>query len=124
MAVGGIESLQLAADYEESFKNHKAAQPDPDLEKKMTEEKEYEEGLDKQLVQEESLQKQEAEAVAKVEQDRVEKELTANVVKKEKLFNEAVGKYRTAKKYTEDMTMFARGLSNEHVLIQVREFPM
>ena len=75
-------------------------------------------------MQEESLQKQEAEAVAKVEQDRVEKELTANVVKKEKLFNEAVGKYRTAKKYAEDMTMFARGLSKEQVVIQVMEFPM
>ena len=46
--------------------------------------------LAKHFEQEEALQKQEAEAVAKFEKHRVKKELRANVVKKEKLIKEAV----------------------------------
>ena len=46
--------------------------------------------LAKHFEQEEALQKQEAEAVAKFEKHRVKKELIANVVKKEKLIKEAV----------------------------------
>ena len=78
--------------------------------------------LAKQLKDEELLQKQEAEAAARFEEDRIKKELRAKVVKKEKQYNEAVGRYRTAKKYAEDMTRFARGLSKEQVVSQVMEF--
>ena len=88
----------------------------------MTEERNVKEALAKQLEQEERLQKQESEVVAKAEEERVQKELRAKVVRKEKLFNDAVGKYRTAKKYAEDMTMFARGLSKEQIVSQVMEF--
>ena len=116
------ESLKLCADYEESYNSFKAAQPDPELEKKLAEEKNVKEVLDKQLEQEVALQKQESEAVAKAEQEKVTKELRENVLKKEKLFNAAIGKYRTAKKYAEDMTKFARGLSKEQVVSQVMEF--
>ena len=57
------ESLELCADYEESYKTYKAAQPDPDLAKK------------------EALQKQEAGAIAKAEEERIKKELRAEVLK-------------------------------------------
>ena len=56
----------------------------------LTEEKNLKEVLAKHFEQEEALQKQEAEAVAKFEKHRVKKELRANVVKKEKLIKEAV----------------------------------
>ena len=117
-----FESLDLCADYEERYKSFNAAQPHPDLETKMREEQNVKEVLAKQLQQEEVLQKQEAEAVANADQDRIKKELRANVMKKEKLFNEALGKYRTAKKHAEDMTAFARVLSKEQVVSQVMEF--
>ena len=116
------ESLQLYADYEDSYKTFQASKPDPDLEKKVAEEKSSKEALAKQLKQDEELQKQEIEAAAKAEEDRIKKELRAKVVKKEKQYNEAVGRYRTAKKYAEDMTRFARGLSKEQVFSQVMEF--
>ena len=51
------ESLQLVADYEESFQKYKAAQPDPDLAKKDAEEKASKAALAKQLKDEELLQK-------------------------------------------------------------------
>ena len=117
-----IESLQLIEDYEVSFKSYRAALPDPDLAKKEAEEKTSKEALAKQLKQEEELQKQEAEAAAKAHEDKVKKELGATLVKREKLYMEAVGMYRTAKKYAEDMTNFARGLSEEQVVSQVMEF--
>lgn len=116
------ESLQLVADYEESYHLLKASQPDPDLAKKEAEEKASKAALAKQLKDEELLQKQEADAAAKAEEDRIKKELRANIVKKEKQYIEAVGRYRTAKKYSEDMTRFARGLSKEQVVSQVMEF--
>ena len=117
-----FESLQLVADYEESFQIYKAAKPDPDLVKREAEEKYAKEALAKQLKDEENLQKQEAEAATKTEEERIKKELRANVVKKERQYSEAVGKYRTAKKYAEDMTIFARGLTKEQVVSQVMEF--
>ena len=46
--------------------------------------------LAKHFEQEEALQKQEAEAVAKFEKHRFKNELRANVVKNEKLIKEAV----------------------------------
>ena len=80
------ESLDLCADYEERYKSFNAAQPHPDLETKMREEQNVKEVLAKQVEHEETLQKQEAEAVAKVEQEGVTKELRANAVK-ENFFN-------------------------------------
>ena len=58
------ESLQVVADYENSFLVYKAAQPDPDLAKKEAEEKFAKEALAKQLKDEEVLQKQEVEAAS------------------------------------------------------------
>ena len=52
----------------------------------------------------------------------MKKELRAAVLKKEKLYLDAVGMYRTAKKYAEDMTLFSRGLTREQVVSQVMEF--
>ena len=98
------ESLDLCASYEESYKSFKAAQPDPEQEQKVTEEKKVKEALAKQLQQEEALQKQEAEAAAKAEEDRVKKEMRSQVVKSEQVFKESLGLYRTAKRYAEDMT--------------------
>ena len=72
------ESLQLVADYEKSFKLYEAAQPDSDLAKKEEEEKASKEALAKQLKNEEMIQKQEAEAAAKVDEDRIRKKLRAN----------------------------------------------
>ena len=69
------ESLELGASYEESYQSFKAAQPDPELEKKLADKQKMKEVLAKQLVQEELLQKQEAEAVAKAEEDKAKKEL-------------------------------------------------
>ena len=49
------------------------------------------------------LQRQEAEAPAKAEEDRIRKELRSKVVKKENVFKEAVGKYTSEEavgKYT------------------------
>ena len=77
------ESLQLLEDYEESFKNYKLALPDPNLARKEAEERSSKEALAKQLKQEEELQKQEVEAAAKAEGDRVKKELRAKVVESE-----------------------------------------
>ena len=54
-------SLQLVADYEESFQLYKAAKTDPELAKKEAEEKSTKEALVKQLKAEEALQKQEAD---------------------------------------------------------------
>ena len=54
-------SLQLVADYEESFQLYKVAKPDPELAKKEAEEKSTKEALVKQLKAEEALQKQEAD---------------------------------------------------------------
>ena len=65
---------------------------------------------------------EEADAAAKVEEDRINKELRPNMVKKEKQYNEAVGRYRNAEMYAEDMTRSARGLSKEQVVSQVIEF--
>ena len=44
------------------------------------------------------------------------------MLKRELDFKDALGKYRTAKKYAEDMTKFARELSKEQVVSQVMEF--
>ena len=74
------ESLKLCADYEESYDSFKAAQPDPEHEKNLAEEKNVKEVLAKQLEQEEALQKQEAEAAAKNEQDRLKQALRAQVL--------------------------------------------
>ena len=117
-----FKSLQLIEGYEESFKIYKAALPDPDLAKKEAEEKSSKEALAKLLKQEEELQKQETEAAAKTEQERVKKELRAQVVESELIFRESDGKYRTAKKCAEDMTRFARQLSKEEVVSQVMQF--
>ena len=76
------ESLDLCPSYEKSYKSFEAAKPDPEQEQKVTEVKNAKEALAKQLKQEEVLQKQEAEAAAKAEEDRVKKELRANVVKR------------------------------------------
>ena len=115
-----IESFQLIEDYEESFKSYKAAIPDPALATKEVEEKSNKETQARQLKDEEALQKAEATAIAK--EERISKELRANVAKKEREYNEAVGRYRTAKKYAEDMTVFARVLTKEQVVSQVIEF--
>ena len=58
----------MVADYEESYKLYKAAQPDPNLAKKEAEEKSSKEALAKQLRDEEIVQKQEAEAASKIEE--------------------------------------------------------
>ena len=63
------ESLQLYADYEESYKIFQAAKPDPDLQRKMAEEKSSKEALAKQLKQDEQLQKQAAKAAFKVNKE-------------------------------------------------------
>ena len=117
-----FQSFQLVSDYEECYKVYLAGQPDPELAKKEADEKSTKEALTKQLKQEEELQKQESEAVAKAEEEKLKKELRATLVKKEKLYMDAVGMYRTAKKYAEDMTLFAKGLSREQVVGQVKEF--
>ena len=49
------ESLQLYADYEESYLIYKAALPDPALAKKGTEEESMKEALAQQLEEEEAL---------------------------------------------------------------------
>ena len=116
------EVLQLYADYEESYSIYKAAHRDPNLAKKEAEDKSTKEALAKKLKDEKVLQKQEAEAASKAEEKRIKKDLRANVVKKEKLYNEAIGKYRTAKKYAEDLTKFARGFTKEQVVSQVMEY--
>ena len=116
------ESLDLYDKYEDSYKIFLAAQPDPDLAKKEAEEKSTKEALAKQLKDEEELQKQETESASKIEEERIRKELKAAVVKNERQYNEAVGRYRTAKKYAEDMALFARGLSKEQVVSQAMEF--
>ena len=76
-----IQSLQLIDDYEESFKIYKAALPNPEHEKKVLEEKNVKETLAKQLEQEEALQKKEAEAAAKADEDKIMKELRSQVIK-------------------------------------------
>ena len=116
------ESLQLYADYEESYKLYMAAQPDPEREKKDAEEKFSKEVLAQKLRDEEAVQKQEAAKAAEAEDDRIKKELIAKVVKREQFFKEAVGMYRTAKKFAEDVSKFAKGLSKEQVVSQVMEF--
>ena len=116
------ESLQLYADYEESYKANKAAQPDPDIAKKEEEEKSVKKALAKQLKDEERLQKQEAEAASKAAEERIRKELRANVEETEQAFKKSVGMYRTAKKCAEDITRFARDLSKEEVVSQGMEF--
>jgi hypothetical protein len=46
-------------------------------------------------------------------------------MEKEKLFNDSVGKYRTAKKYAEDMTKLAKDLSTEGMeFAHVRSLPV
>ena len=116
------ESLDLCASYEKSYKSFEAAQPDPDLEKKLSEEKKVKAVLAKQLEEEEAIQKQEAETAAKAEKDKVMKELRSQVLKSELDFKESVGLYRTAKKYAEDMTRFTKELSKEDVVSQVLQF--
>ena len=112
-----FESLQLLEDYEESFQIYKAALPNPDLAKKEAEERSSKEALAKQLKQEEELQRQEAEASSKAEEEKIRKELRAQVVKTKLVFKESIGMYRTAKKYAEEMTRFARELSKEEVVM-------
>ena len=116
------KSLNLLADYEKSYKTNEAAQPDHDLAKKEASEKSTKEALAKQLKDEEVLQRQEAEAATKTEDERIKKELRAQVVESELLFKESVGMFRTAKKCAEDMTRFARELSKEEVVGQVMQF--
>ena len=116
------ETLQLYADYQEDYKIFKAAQPDPNLAKKEAEEKSTKETLVKQLKDEEAFQKQEAEAAKKAEDERIKKGLRAKVLQSELLFKESVGMFRTAKKCAEDMTRFAKELSREEVVSQVRQF--
>ena len=108
------ESLNLLADYEKSYKTNEAAQPDHDLAKKEASEKSTKEALAKQLKGEEVLQRQ--EAATKTEDERIKKELRAQVVESELLFKESVGMFRTDKKCAEDMTRFARELSKEEVV--------
>ena len=46
-------------------------------------------------------------------------------MEKEKLFNHSVGKYRTAKKYAEDMTKLTQDLSTEGIeFAHVRSLPV
>ena len=116
------DSLDLCADYEEGYKNFMAAKPDPELEKKLAEEKKSKEVLTKQLKDEEALQKQEADAASKADEGKISKELRAQVLKSELIFKESIGMYRTARKCAEDMTRFARELSQEEVVSQVMEF--
>ena len=92
------ESLKLYADYEESYEIYKAAQPDPDLAKKEAEEKFAKEALVRQLKDEEVLRRQEADAATKADDERIMKEMRAQVVESELVFKESVGMFRTAKK--------------------------
>ena len=116
------ESIELVADYEESYQMNKAAQPNPNLAKQEAEEKASKEALAKQLKEKALLQKQEAEAAAKVEEERIKKERRSNMVKKEIGFKDALGKYRTVRKSAEDMTKFARELKKEQIVKQVLDF--
>ena len=113
------ETLQLYADYEESYKNYKATQPDPDQLQKEASEKAEKEALAKLLKDEETQQKREAEAAAKVEAEKLGKELRARVEMTEDAFKEALGMYKTAKKFADDMTKFAKNLSREDFIQQV-----
>ena len=116
------ESLDLYSKYEVSYKVFMASQPNPDLDKKVAEEKNVKEALAKQLKQEEELQKQEAEAIAKAEEAKLKKELRSNVIKRENAFRYAFGKFQSVKKYSDEMIQFTRGLSREQVVNQVLEF--
>ena len=84
----------MCAGYEKSYESFEAAKPDPEQEQKVTEEKKAKEALAKQLKQEEVLHKQEAEAAAKAEEDRVKKELRNQVVMSEQAFKESLGMYK------------------------------
>ena len=74
-----------------------------------------------QLKNEELLQKQEAEAAAKIDEDKMRKELRANVVKREQVYKDAIGKYQSVKKYAEEMIQFTRGISREQIVNHVME---
>ena len=87
-------SFQLIEDYEESFKIYEAALPDPDLARKEADEKGSKEALAKLLKQEEELQKQEAEAAVKAEDERNRRKLRHQVVKREIDFKESVVMYK------------------------------